>query len=69
MQLQTCIQMKWEQLLYNIRFRGFDGSVNIESHTTDPADIHVSFPKNILANSNTLATVQIIRFSCKSSIC
>ena len=39
---------------------GFNGEVNIESHTTDPAIIEVSFPKNILANSNTLATVQLL---------
>jgi len=39
---------------------GFVGITNIESHTTDPAEIYVSFPKNILANSNTLATVQLL---------
>jgi hypothetical protein len=39
---------------------GFDGKVNIESHTTDPSDISLSAPKNILANSNTLATVQLL---------
>jgi len=39
---------------------GFDGTVNIESHTTDPSDISLSAPKNILANSNTLATAQLL---------
>jgi len=39
---------------------GFDGITNIVSHTTDPAQIHLSFPKNILANANTLATVQLL---------
>jgi len=42
------------------QFGGFDGITQIESHTTDPAEIYVSFPKNILANSNTLATVQLL---------
>jgi len=39
---------------------GFGGSTAIESHTTDPAKIYVASPKNVLANSNTLATVQIL---------
>jgi len=39
---------------------GFDGTTVIESHTTDPTEIYVSFPKNILANSKTLATVQLL---------
>ena len=39
---------------------GFEGTSNIESHTTDPAKIEVSSPENILANSNTLATVQLL---------
>ncbi len=39
---------------------GFEGSVPIVSHTTDPSEIYVSFPKNILANSKTLATVQLL---------
>lgn len=39
---------------------GFGGATDIVSHTTDPAKIHVASPKNILANSNTLATVQIL---------
>ncbi|MCV0430099.1 hypothetical protein [Nitrosopumilus sp.] len=45
-------------LLYQMG--GFDGSTDIETHTTDPAQIHLSFPKNILANSETLATVQLL---------
>jgi hypothetical protein len=39
---------------------GFDGTTNIVSYTTDPVEIYVSFPKNILANSKTLATVQLL---------
>ena len=39
---------------------GFEGTTNIISHTTDPAEIYLAFPKNILANSNTLATVQLL---------
>ncbi|QLH02855.1 hypothetical protein C5F47_04465 [Nitrosopumilus cobalaminigenes] len=39
---------------------GFSGTTNIISHTTDPSDIHLSFPKIILANSNTLATIQLL---------
>jgi len=39
---------------------GFTGTTNIVSHTTDPAGIHLSYQKNILANSNTLATVQLV---------
>ena len=42
------------------QFGRFSGITQIESHTTDPAEIFVSFPKNILANSNTLATVQLL---------
>jgi len=39
---------------------GFSGTTNIESHTTDPSDIHLSVPQIILANSNTLATIQLL---------
>jgi len=39
---------------------GFNGTTNIISHTTDPAGIHLSYQKNVLANSNTLATVQLV---------
>jgi len=39
---------------------GFDGTTNIVSHTTDPAEIYLAFPKNILANSKTLATIQLL---------
>lgn len=42
------------------QFAGFKGSTELVSYTTDPAEIHVSFPKNILANSKTLATVQLL---------
>jgi hypothetical protein len=38
----------------------FDGTQVIESYTTDPVEIYVTFPTNILANSNTLATVQLL---------
>jgi hypothetical protein len=39
---------------------GFDGSTSITSHTTDPSEIYLAFPKNILTNSNSLATVQLL---------
>ena len=39
---------------------GFEGTADIKSHTTDPAEIYLSFPENILANSKTLATVQLL---------
>ncbi len=39
---------------------GFDGTTNIVSHTTDPAEIYLASPKNILANSKTLATIQLL---------
>ncbi len=38
----------------------FDGTEVIQSYTTDPVEIYVTFPTNILANSNTLATVQLL---------
>jgi len=39
---------------------GFDGNVKIISHTTDPSEIFLAFQKNTLANSKTLATVQLL---------
>jgi len=36
------------------------GTADIVTHTTDPSQIFVSFPKNILANSNTLSTIQLL---------
>ena len=39
---------------------GYGGTADIVSHTTDPAKMYVSSPKNILANSNTLATIQLL---------
>lgn len=39
---------------------GFEGSTQLISHTTDPTEIHLSFPKNILGNSETLATIQVL---------
>ncbi|QLH04631.1 hypothetical protein C5F49_04380 [Nitrosopumilus oxyclinae] len=39
---------------------GFEGISSITSHTTDPTTIYLSFQKNILANSKTLATVQAL---------
>ena len=39
---------------------GFMGTTEISSYTTDPAEIHLSFPENILANSESLATVQVL---------
>jgi len=46
------------KLLYQMG--GFGGDANIISHTTDPSKIHISTPENILANSNTLATIQLL---------
>lgn len=39
---------------------GFDGTVNIISQTSDPTEIFLVFPKNPLANSKTLATIQLL---------
>lgn len=39
---------------------GFEGEMTVTSHTTDPAEIHLSFSKNMLAESNTLATIQLL---------
>jgi len=39
---------------------GFDGTTDIVSHTTDPAEIYLGFPKNILLESKTLATIQLL---------
>ncbi|MHA7647230.1 hypothetical protein [Nitrosopumilus sp. S4] len=42
------------------QMKGFEGSTEISSQTTDPAEIYLVFPKNVLTNSNTLATVQLL---------
>ena len=39
---------------------GLEGTTNIVRHTRGPAEIPLAFPKNILANSKTLATVQLL---------
>ncbi len=39
---------------------GFNGETNIVSHTTDASEIYLAFQKNTLANSKTLATVQLL---------
>ena len=39
---------------------GFDGNINIVSHTTDAAEIYLAFKKTTLANSKTLATIQLL---------
>ena len=39
---------------------GFEGTTNIVTHTTDPAEIYLASPENILANSKTLATIQLL---------
>lgn len=46
--------------LLSYQMRGFTGVVSLESHTTDPSIIHLSSSKNILANSKTLATIQLL---------
>jgi len=38
----------------------FKGSMSMTSHTTDPAEMHLSFTKNILANTESLATIQLL---------
>ncbi|MBM2819855.1 MAG: hypothetical protein HW410_1537 [Nitrosarchaeum sp.] len=38
----------------------FEGSMAMTSHTTDPAEIHLSFAKNLLANTESLATIQLL---------
>jgi hypothetical protein len=42
------------------QMRGFEGEMTVTSHTTDPAEIHLSFSENMLAESNTLATIQLL---------
>jgi len=39
---------------------GFDGNANIVSHTTDATEIFLAFQKTTLANSKTLATIQLL---------
>ncbi len=38
----------------------FEGNMAMTSHTTDPAEIHLSFAKNLLANTESLATIQLL---------
>ncbi|TAK16826.1 MAG: hypothetical protein EPO37_07755 [Nitrosarchaeum sp.] len=38
----------------------FEGNMAMTSHTTDPAEMHLSFVKNLLANTESLATIQIL---------
>lgn len=38
----------------------FEGSMGIISQTADPADMHLSFTKNLLANTESLATIQLL---------
>lgn len=38
----------------------FEGTMAATSHTTDPAEMHMSFAKNLLANSESLATIQLL---------
>ena len=38
----------------------FEGSMGITSQTADPADMHLSFTKNLLANTDSLATIQLL---------
>jgi len=39
---------------------GLEGSTSISSKTTDPTEIFLAFPKNILTNSKTLTTIQLL---------
>ena len=38
----------------------FEGIMQMTSHTTDPAEMHLSFAKNLLANTESLATIQLL---------
>lgn len=38
----------------------FKGVMTMTSHTTEPAEIHLSFAKNLLANTESLATIQLL---------
>lgn len=38
----------------------FEGSMAMTSHTTDPTEMHLSFAKNLLANTESLATIQLL---------
>ncbi|MCE9617758.1 MAG: hypothetical protein K8Q88_05295, partial [Nitrosarchaeum sp.] len=38
----------------------FEGNMAMTSHTTDPAEMHLSFTKNLLANTESLATIQLL---------
>lgn len=38
----------------------FKGNMAMTSHTTDPAEMHLSFAKNLLANTESLATIQLL---------
>ena len=38
----------------------FEGNMAMTSHTTDPAEMHLSFAKNLLANTESLATIQLL---------
>ncbi len=38
----------------------FEGSMVMISHTTNPAEMHLSFAKNLLANTESLATIQLL---------
>ncbi len=44
----------------SFQMSGFDGETDIVSHTTDPSEMFLSYPKNILSNSKTSATVQLL---------
>lgn len=38
----------------------FEGIMKMTSHTTDPGQMHLSFTKNLLANTKSLATIQLL---------
>lgn len=38
----------------------FEGTMTMTSHTTEPAEMHLSFAKNLLANTESLATMQLL---------
>jgi len=46
--------------LLSYQMGGFEGTTNIVSTTTDPTEIYLAFPQNLLVNSKTLTTIQLL---------
>lgn len=58
--LSEMISTKVGETAIGYQMGGFIGGTEIITHSTDPSEIHLSYPKNILTNSNTLATIQLL---------